>query len=147
MSSGIEIEDRDLREQIEGLKKENVILQGELKTLKNQLGRREYSRRELSVKVNCKTSRKSFTCFSRDISEGGIFIETDRKLAVGTEIYLTFELIPANPIDIKSYVIWSGSTGIGLKFEDSEQVLYKLKAMLNSANELKTILYQSEIEG
>ena len=145
MSDEIKNENQNLRGQIESLKKKNAILQEELKTLKNQLGRRLNPRRELSIKVNCKTDRGFFTSFSRDISEGGIFIETDRQLAVGTEVYLTFELIPANPIDIKSYVIWSGSKGLGLKFEDKEQTLYKLKTMLNSVNELKTILYECGI--
>jgi uncharacterized protein (TIGR02266 family) len=63
--------------------------------------RRSYIRAHLRVTVT--TTGKSFTFkdFTYDVSEGGVFLETDTPLAPGTNVEVEFSL-PADPIPVKA---------------------------------------------
>jgi uncharacterized protein (TIGR02266 family) len=54
--------------------------------------RRRSNRAEFIVRVGYATVDEFFSDFSRDINEGGLFIETDFPCPVGTEISLSFQL-------------------------------------------------------
>ena len=54
--------------------------------------RRGAQRAELMVQIDYSTVDEIFSEFTRDINEGGLFIETDKPRPVGTEIALYFNL-------------------------------------------------------
>ena len=54
--------------------------------------RRGAQRAELMVQIDYSTVDEIFSEFTRDINEGGLFIETDKPKPVGTEIALYFNL-------------------------------------------------------
>lgn len=54
--------------------------------------RRRAHRAEFVVRVGYATVDEFFSDFTRDINEGGLFIETDAPCPVGTEIALSFRL-------------------------------------------------------
>jgi uncharacterized protein (TIGR02266 family) len=54
--------------------------------------RRSAQRAELMVQIDYSTVDEIFSEFTRDINEGGLFIETDKPKPVGTEIALYFNL-------------------------------------------------------
>ena len=54
--------------------------------------RRKTDRADLVVRVEYQTIDELFSDFSRDVNEGGIFVETDAPHAVGTTVDLQFRL-------------------------------------------------------
>ena len=65
------------------------VLLRQLEDLKPQ-DRRTHPRRSCSMPVDCATGDQSFKGFIKDISTGGVFIETHGDLTVGKDITLTF---------------------------------------------------------
>lgn len=63
--------------------------------------RRRHPRFSLRLTVTATGKALTFTDFSYDVSEGGIFVETQSPLAVGTHLALEFTL-PENPDPIKA---------------------------------------------
>jgi type IV pilus assembly protein PilZ len=57
-----------------------------------EIERRRSQRAELIVRVDYATVDEIFSEFTRDINEGGLFIETDKPPAVGTEVSMQFAL-------------------------------------------------------
>jgi len=63
---------------------------------------------------------------SRDLSEGGVFIQTDKPLQIGEELKLKFSLPDIEKVfEIKGEVIWASSKdsddnmkGMGIGFKD-----------------------------
>lgn len=62
-------------------------------------------RAELRVNVLCKTQELNFTCFSHDISNTGILLETDIDLELGSRLYCQFTLPNDCQIDVNGVVI------------------------------------------
>lgn len=54
--------------------------------------RRRSARSPLTVRVDYGTVDELFSEFTRDINEGGLFIETDKPLELGTEVAMQFQL-------------------------------------------------------
>jgi len=54
--------------------------------------RRSAQRAELMVQIDYSTVDEIFSEFTRDINEGGLFIETKRPRPIGTEVALRFNL-------------------------------------------------------
>jgi type IV pilus assembly protein PilZ len=54
--------------------------------------RRRSERTDLVVQVNYSTIDELFSEFTRDINEGGLFIETEKPRPMGTEVALRFNL-------------------------------------------------------
>ena len=60
---------------------------------------------------------EAFTDVIRNITTGGLFIETSTLLPLGEEIRLIFpSLKPKEPIETTGKIVWSGPAGIGVKF-------------------------------
>lgn len=54
----------------------------------------------------------------RDMSIGGVFVETDARPAFGTKVKLTISFPGvAKAIDLDAIVRWHGPDGVGLQFE------------------------------
>ena len=89
------------------------------------LERRRSLRAELIVRVDYSTIDELFSEFTRDINEGGLFIETDKPRPRGTAVSLHFSL-PGSDRALKTTgtVVHvsdgsDGSTaGMGIEFED-----------------------------
>lgn len=96
-----------------------------------KLRHRAHERIALSVKTHVQWKEKSFTAFSKDISEGGIFIKTHEEIPVGERIELglsffdvpskeacriTGRVVRAVPPTSKGYII----PGLGISFPEEE---------------------------
>ena len=87
--------------------------------------RRRSRRAELIVRVDYATVDELFSEFTRDVNEGGLFIETEKPPPTGTEVCLHFNL-PGSDRTVKTEgtVVRAndgrdGSTpGMGIEFED-----------------------------
>jgi c-di-GMP-binding flagellar brake protein YcgR len=90
-----------------------------LQYIHNRTGnRRKYPRASLATQIQCEESMS--LAFARDISLGGLFIETDQPMPVGSRITLRFNLDENDPIIVTSAEVTYqvGRMGVGVQFID-----------------------------
>lgn len=75
--------------------------------------RRRSDRAHLTVRVDYSTIDELFSEFTRDINEGGLFIETEKPRPAGTEVSLHFNL-PGSDESVKT-------TGIVVRVSDGSE--------------------------
>lgn len=86
-------------------------------------GRREHPRKPIELKVEYKRLNAFFADFTRNISNGGTFIETNKPLGIGTEFVFKL-LVPIleEPLCLYGQVRWivgvgeEEPPGMGIKF-------------------------------
>lgn len=93
--------------------------------LEDDAERRRSGRGDLLVRVEYSTIDEIFSEFTRDINEGGLFIETEKPRPTGTEVAMRFNL-PGNhaPLQTIGRVVWVRSAserepaGMGIEFDE-----------------------------
>lgn len=79
---------------------------------------RENPRKPCLINADYRIQGSSFRSYILDISIGGVFIETDRRVPVGETVMLKFNLPTiSQPFTLPGTVAWSGPQGFGVKFE------------------------------
>ena len=80
---------------------------------------RDHPRKNTSIYAVCSGQNFYFRDFIKDISSGGLFIETETSLFINQEILVTFFLPDTGtPLKIKGKVVRTDSKGIGVKFNE-----------------------------
>jgi type IV pilus assembly protein PilZ len=86
---------------------------------------RKHPRIDVWIEVTFKSSRELVTSYMRNISKGGVFIQTEEPLDLGTVLALTFQLPgQENLIKIKGKVVWYNpaggiqNSGMGVQFTE-----------------------------
>ncbi|HMI89420.1 MAG TPA: PilZ domain-containing protein [Polyangiaceae bacterium] len=82
--------------------------------------KRQHSRVTLSAVVNLSSEDNFYAGAARDISVGGLYVETETALAIGTEVTALLKL-PSKVLSLRAEVMWSVATGsktvgMGLRF-------------------------------
>jgi hypothetical protein len=83
-------------------------------------GRRKHARLDVRMSAEVRTTRSVFTATTRDLSEAGAGIESDRPFVEGEEIALGLFLVvdgveeETPPLWVKAKVAWTGETDAGL---------------------------------
>jgi uncharacterized protein (TIGR02266 family) len=92
--------------------------------IETEVERRRSPRSPLVVRVAYSTVDALFSEFSRNINEGGLFIETDTPPPTDTRVALVFQLPGSEePIQARGRVAWvrpassEGPAGMGVEFE------------------------------
>jgi c-di-GMP-binding flagellar brake protein YcgR len=88
-----------------------------LQYIHNRTGnRRKHPRAALATQIQCEESMS--LAFARDISVGGMFIETDQPMPVGSRINIRFNLDENDPIVVASAEVTYqvGRMGVGVQF-------------------------------
>jgi uncharacterized protein (TIGR02266 family) len=102
--------------------------------------RRRFSRTDLLVRVEYSTIDEIFSEFTRDINEGGLFIETEKPRPTGTEVVLRFNL-PGNAEALQTVgrVVWVRTAsrnvpaGMGIEFDElSNEDRDRINTMIRS---------------
>src|SRR5580765_7613489 len=81
--------------------------------------RRQHERRDLRMSAEVRTSRSVFTATTRDLSEGGAGLNSERPLEQGEEVTLGLFLVlddvetDTPPLWVKARVAWTGETDDG----------------------------------
>ena len=90
-----------------------------------EVERRRSQRAELIVRVDYATVDEIFSEFTRDINEGGLFIETEKPRPAGTEVSMQFSLPGGHEaVTTVGRVVRvtagedSGPPGMGIEFDD-----------------------------
>lgn len=86
--------------------------------------RRKSTRADLVVRIDYSTVDELFSEFTRDVNEGGLFIETADPRPPGTTVSLQFWLPgDTEPVATEGRVVWTSSgddgqpPGMGIEFE------------------------------
>jgi uncharacterized protein (TIGR02266 family) len=82
--------------------------------------KRQHSRVTISAVVNLSSEDNFYAGAARDISVGGLYVETEAGLPIGTEVTALLKL-PSKVLSLRAEVVWSvgkGSkiAGMGLRF-------------------------------
>ncbi len=116
--------------QLSEAEKKNLL--SELK-LKLSDKRRRQARKPFLTVVDFATQGRAYREFIRDLSTGGVYIQTSGAFAVGQEIAMTFSFPGGRKqVRIRGHVVRVDDTGIGVEFSmksDSDDQL-RLKSFL-----------------
>ena len=99
--------------------------------IRPEVERRRYRRVKLVTQVHCQSMGRTEVMVTRDVSEGGMFINVKNPLPLNSELALTFRLGPTAPaIACHARVMFSqANLGMGIKFldisEESRETLRK----------------------
>ena len=82
--------------------------------------KRQHSRVTLSAVVNLSSEDNFYAGAARDISVGGLYVESDIGLAIGTEVAAVL-MLPSKVLQLRAEVMWSvakgtKTVGMGLRF-------------------------------
>lgn len=85
-----------------------------------EIDRRQYRRAKLVAHVRCESLGLDDVLVTRDVSIGGVFIQTKKPLPRDSEVTLSFRLQPSQPpIQCRGKVVYSGKdVGMGIQFFD-----------------------------
>ena len=79
----------------------------------------EHPRESSFIPAECVSDGVSFTDFIQNISNGGVFIQTDADFYIGQQITMTFSLPKVDKdITVSGKVVRFDSQGIGVKFDE-----------------------------
>ena len=85
---------------------------------KLKIEKREDSRRTCLISADYILGKKTFNGYILDISAFGVFIETSEPFPTGRKLSISFSLPNhQKPFNLKGQIVWSGSQGIGVKFD------------------------------
>jgi Tfp pilus assembly protein PilZ len=80
---------------------------------------REYPRKPFSIPVEHSTNDVKFIYFIQNISDGGVFIQTDVNFQIDQQIIMKFSLFKVDQdIAVSGKVVRVDSRGIGVKFDE-----------------------------
>ena len=80
---------------------------------------RKHPRESSFIPAECVSDGISFTDFIQNISNGGVFIQTDADFYIGQQITMTFSLPKVEKdITLSGKVVRFDSQGIGVKFDE-----------------------------
>jgi Tfp pilus assembly protein PilZ len=78
--------------------------------------KRKHPRKRMLRYVDCSGHCCKFSDFMRNISAGGLFIETKTPVYIDQELTMTFTLPDfENPFNVTGKVVWANPKGIGVK--------------------------------
>lgn len=117
-----------------------------LQFIHNKIGkRRKHPRASFATQIECKECMT--LAFSRDISRGGMFVETDQPMPVGSRLNMRFNLEGQDPITVAAAEVTYqvGKMGVGVQFVDVapedlkriESYVAKSKPVADPSNETK----------
>lgn len=93
--------------------------------------RRAFIRKSCSIPVTFATYERVYTNTIKNISQKGVFIETQRPLFVAEELMLTFSIAGFDkPLKIKGEIVQVNRNGIGVEFKDISPYVQEMLATL-----------------
>ena len=86
-----------------------------------ELERRRHKRARTALDVRCASFGLDEIFVSRDVSGGGLFLQTPNPLAAGADVELSFSISPDGPqIECSGHVVHSiPGVGMGIQFLDA----------------------------
>ncbi len=110
---------------------------------------REHDRIPATVEVRYRTASSFLFAYSVNLSKGGLFLETDQVLAVGSALTLKLTIPGAGTYEVSGHVTWvrdepdpdgEGPVGMGLEFDQVDAALGAVIDQLVTGFEGLTVL-------
>ena len=93
--------------------------------------RRAFIRKSCSIPVTYSTYDRVYTNTIKNISQKGVFIETQRPLFVGEELILSFSMDGFDkPLKINGEIVQVNRSGIGVEFKNMSPYVVEMLATL-----------------
>ena len=109
--------------------KQSVLLQYAEDLLTKE--RRAFIRKSCSIPVSYATYDRVYTNIIKNISQKGVFIETQRPLFVGEELILSFSMADfGKPLKVKGEIVQVNRSGIGVEFKNTSPYIEEMLARL-----------------
>jgi hypothetical protein len=77
--------------------------------------KRKAPREECIIAVNIVIDDKAYTEFSRNMSKGGMYIDSNMQIPTGRALLLTYQESQQKPTKRIGQVVWSDSMGMGIR--------------------------------
>jgi Tfp pilus assembly protein PilZ len=95
--------------------------------------RRAFVRKSCSIPVSYATYDRVYSNIIKNISQKGVFIETQRPLFVGEELVLSFSMPGfGKPLKVKGEIVQVSRSGIGVEFKNMSPYVEEMVATLIS---------------
>ena len=93
--------------------------------------RRAFIRKKCTIPVSYATYDRVYSNTIKNISQRGVFIETQRPLFVGEELVLSFSMAGfGKPLKIKGEIVQVSRSGIGVEFKNMSPYVEEMIATL-----------------
>jgi Tfp pilus assembly protein PilZ len=93
--------------------------------------KRAFIRKSCSIPVSYATYDRVYTNIIKNISQKGVFIETQRPLFVGEELILSFSMAGfGKPLKVKGEIVQVSRSGIGVEFKNTSPYIEEMLATL-----------------
>ncbi len=93
--------------------------------------KRAFIRKSCSIPVSYATYDRVYTNIIKNISQKGVFIETQRPLFVGEELILSFSMAGfGKPLKVKGEIVQVNRSGIGVEFKNTSPYIEEMLATL-----------------
>jgi len=93
--------------------------------------RRAYIRKSCSIPVSYSSYDRVYTNTIKNISQKGVFIETQRPLFVGEELMLSFSMTSLDkPLKVNGEIVQVNRSGIGVEFKNMSPYVMEMLATL-----------------
>ena len=93
--------------------------------------RRAFIRKKCSIPVSYATYDRVYSNVIKNISQKGVFIETQRPLFVGEELIISFSMPGfGKPLKVKGEIVQVSRTGIGVEFKNMSPYIEEMIATL-----------------
>ena len=93
--------------------------------------RRAFIRKKCSIPVSYATYDRVYTNTIKNISQRGVFIETQRPLFVGEELIMSFSMKGfGKPLKVKGEIVQVSRSGIGVEFKNISPYVEEMIAKL-----------------
>jgi Tfp pilus assembly protein PilZ len=101
--------------------------------------RRAFVRKSCSIPVSYATYDRVYSNIIKNISQRGVFIETQRPLFVGEELVMSFSMAGfGKPLKVKGEIVQVSRSGIGVEFKNMSPYVEEMISKL--INRMKTEL-------
>ncbi|MGD9183243.1 MAG: PilZ domain-containing protein [Desulfobacterales bacterium] len=93
--------------------------------------RRAFIRKKCSIPVSYATYDRVYSNIIKNISQKGVFIETQRPLFVGEELIISFSMQGfGKPLKVKGEIVQVSRSGIGVEFKNMSPYVEEMIATL-----------------
>ena len=110
---------------------------------------REHERVPYAVAVHFRSASAFLIAYSVNLSRGGLFLETQHDLPIGTPLELAFSIPGAGSVKLGGYVAWrrgpesaDGPPGLGVEFQDiTEQVSAVIDRLVGDYQGMQVLIF------
>lgn len=116
------------------------------------MSEREHQRVPYAVEVHFRSASAFLIAYSVNLSRGGLFLETQHDLPIGTPLELSFSVPGAGSVALGGHIAWrrgpesaDGPAGLGVGFDDiTEQVSAVIDRLVGDYQGMQVLIFATD---